>query len=82
MNLFFLLKVETTDLGFELKISGSTRNIYTIQINNNSRNLKCDCPDSRVGRYIIIVFVNTYALFYLECLKKFTIKIQKYFKKR
>lgn len=44
---FFLLKVETNDLGFELKISGSTRNIYTIQINKNSRNLKCDCPDSK-----------------------------------
>lgn len=44
---FFLLKVEKNDLGFQLKVSGSTRNVYTIQINNNSRKIECDCPDSK-----------------------------------
>ena len=44
---FFLLKVEKNDLGFLLNVSGSTKNIYTIQINKNSRKLECDCPDAK-----------------------------------
>ena len=44
---FFLLNVEKTDFGFQLNISGSTRNVYTIRINQNSRTIDCDCPDSR-----------------------------------
>ena len=44
---FFLLKVEKNDLGFLLNVSGSTRNVYSIQINQNSRRLECNCPDAK-----------------------------------
>ena len=44
----FLLKVEKNDLGF-LNVLGSTKNIYTVQINKNSRKLECDCPMQRLA---------------------------------
>ena len=44
---FFLLGVEKKDFGFHLNIAGSTRNVYTIRINQNSKTIDCDCPDAK-----------------------------------
>lgn len=40
---FYLLKTTFIENGVELKISGSTLNIYTVVIKNFR--IKCDCPD-------------------------------------
>ena len=44
---FFLLKVEKDEVNYILSISGSTKNIYTVNVFGNSRTIYCDCPDSR-----------------------------------
>lgn len=40
---FYLLEY---DQNFVFKISGSTKNIYTVSINAFSKTINCDCPDS------------------------------------
>jgi len=45
----YLLDSKFKDDNFSLKLSGSTLNIYTITLNNNT--LKCDCPDKTQDTY-------------------------------
>ena len=40
---FYLLHTEYTEEEVNLKITGSTLNVYTVKIKNNM--IKCDCPD-------------------------------------
>lgn len=42
---FFLLDNEISDDKIVLKISGSTLNVYTIEINEKNQNITCDCID-------------------------------------
>lgn len=44
-NNFYLLDIDKHPNCFVLKISGSTRNIYEIRVLEDSRTIKCNCPD-------------------------------------
>lgn len=43
---FFLLDVKKDGDKYVFHISGSTANVYTIQIKPNIKNMSCDCPDA------------------------------------
>jgi hypothetical protein len=44
---FYLLDIEKIPDSFVLSISGSTRNIYKIRVNEQTRKITCDCPDAK-----------------------------------
>ena len=42
---FYLLNVERVPEGFRVTLSGSTRNIYYVIVNEQQRKVGCNCPD-------------------------------------
>jgi hypothetical protein len=42
---FYLLKFTQTSQINEFKVSGSTSNVYTIKLKNDTNKFSCDCPD-------------------------------------
>ena len=43
----YLLNIQKEPEKFVIKISGSSRNIYTVIVDESTRTMCCDCPDSR-----------------------------------
>ena len=43
----YLLNIQKEPEKFVIKISGSSRNIYTVTVDESTRTMCCDCPDSR-----------------------------------
>jgi hypothetical protein len=44
-NKLFILDYKNKDSQYELKMTGSTLNVYNIDINKCYKNIKCSCPD-------------------------------------
>jgi hypothetical protein len=44
---FYLLNIEKKPDSFILSISGSSRNIYKVTVNEVEKTIHCDCPDQR-----------------------------------
>lgn len=44
---FYLLNIDKYPDKFKIDISGSTKNIYSIFIYENTRKIKCNCPDMK-----------------------------------
>ena len=44
-NKLFILDYNNKECHYEFKITGSTLNVYNIEINKNNKNIKCSCPD-------------------------------------
>lgn len=44
---FYLLNIEKYPVNFKIDISGSSKNIYSIFIYENTRKIKCNCPDMK-----------------------------------
>ena len=44
---FYLLNIEKYPENFKIDISGSSKNIYSIFIYENTRKIKCNCPDMK-----------------------------------
>ncbi len=44
---FFLLNIEKYPENFKIDVSGSSKNIYSIYIYENTRKIKCNCPDMK-----------------------------------
>ena len=44
---FYLLDIEKLPDSFKIVVSGSTSNIYEVNINESTRQIKCNCPDGK-----------------------------------
>ena len=44
---FFLLNIEKFPNNFKVDISGSSKNIYSITLFENTKKIKCNCPDMK-----------------------------------